>query len=127
DRVVHVPPAHQVHQQPRLPRRDACVAVRSLESHDRSSVTVPPLPCTQGRGRGRGASSSLEEEPLTLTLSPEYRGEGTRIYAGAPGVAALRPLWPRNMRVGENSPSLCPTMSSCTNTFRNLLPLWTSK
>src|SRR5882762_3780337 len=46
--------------------------------------------------------------------------------AGAPGVAALRPLWPLNMRVGENSPSLCPTMSSCTNTRMNLLPLCTS-
>src|SRR4051794_12386819 len=46
--------------------------------------------------------------------------------AGAPGVAALRPLWPLNVRVGENSPSLCPTMSSCTNTRRNLFPLWTS-
>ena len=48
--------------------------------------------------------------------------------AGAPGAAsaALRPLWPRNIRVGENSPSLCPTMSSCTNTLRNLFPLWTS-
>src|SRR3954467_2241229 len=47
-------------------------------------------------------------------------------YAGAPGVVGLRPLWPRKVRVGENSPSLCPTMSSCTNTFRNLLPLCTS-
>src|SRR5688572_16528709 len=46
--------------------------------------------------------------------------------AGAPASAALRPLWPRKIRVGENSPSLCPTMSSCTNTRRNLLPLWTS-
>src|SRR3954451_15364801 len=43
-----------------------------------------------------------------------------------PGAAALRPLWPRNVRVGENSLSLCPTMSSCTNTRRNLFPLWTS-
>ena len=41
----------------------------------------------------------------------------------APGPAAFMPLWPRNVRVGENSPSLCPTMSSCTNTFRNLFPL----
>src|ERR671913_262056 len=48
------------------------------------------------------------------------------LYAGAPGPAAFLPLWPRNVRVGENSPSLCPTMSSCTNTLRNLFPLWTS-
>src|SRR5688500_18681882 len=44
----------------------------------------------------------------------------------APGAAAFLPEWPRNVRVGENSPSLCPTMSSCTNTFRNLFPLCTS-
>src|SRR5688572_10128779 len=47
-------------------------------------------------------------------------------HAGAPGTAALRPLWPRKVRVGENSPSLCPTMSSVTNTRRCLLPLCTS-
>ena len=26
----------------------------------------------------------------------------------------LLPAWPRNVRVGANSPSLCPTMSSVT-------------
>jgi hypothetical protein len=39
-----------------------------------------PLPFTQGRGLGRGAISrgaQLAEPLLTLTLSPEYRGEGT--------------------------------------------------
>src|SRR4029079_670472 len=52
-------------------------------------------------------------------------GAGAR---GAPAAAAgLRPEWSREMRVGLNSPSLWPTMSSCTNTFRNLLPLCTSK
>src|SRR3954451_22761374 len=45
---------------------------------------------------------------------------------GAPGPAAFLPLCPRNIRVGENSPNLCPTMSSCTNTRRNLFPLCTS-
>src|SRR5438132_13987268 len=47
-------------------------------------------------------------------------------YAAPGAAAAFLPLWPRKVRVGENSPSLCPTMSSCTNTRRNLLPLWTS-
>src|SRR5262249_37008943 len=38
---------------------------------------------------------------------------------------ALPPLWPRKRRVGLNSPSLWPIMSSVTNTFRNALPLCT--
>src|SRR3990172_377343 len=40
---------------------------------------------------------------------------------------ALRsPEWPWNVRVGENSPSLCPTMFSVTKTGMNFLPLWTA-
>src|SRR5688572_9020123 len=35
-------------------------------------------------------------------------------------------LWPLNRRVGENSPSLCPTMFSVTYTGMNFLPLWTA-
>ena len=31
--------------------------------------------------------------------------------------------WPLNWRVGENSPSLCPTMFSVTYTGTNFLPL----
>jgi hypothetical protein len=39
---------------------------------------VPPLPIySWGEGWGEGHFLSLEE-PLTLTLSPEYRGEGIR-------------------------------------------------
>src|SRR5689334_19263086 len=65
--------------------------------------------------------------PSILSKRANARFAPTRYAgAGAPGVAALRPLWPRNVRVGLNSPSLCPTMSSCTNTRRNLFPLWTS-
>ena len=37
------------------------------------------------------------------------------------------PVWPRNSRVGANSPSLCPTMFSVTYTGMNLLPLCTAK
>ena len=37
------------------------------------------------------------------------------------------PLWPRNSRVGANSPSLWPTMFSVTYTGTNLLPLCTAK
>src|SRR5215510_4436419 len=34
------------------------------------------------------------------------------------------PLWPWNVRVSENSPSLCPTICSVMNTGMNLRPLW---
>src|SRR5690606_37285683 len=34
--------------------------------------------------------------------------------------------WPRNVRVGANSPSLCPTIFSVTYTGMNLLPLCTA-
>src|SRR5262249_29775716 len=40
--------------------------------------------------------------------------------------AAFTPVCPRNSRVGENSPSLCPTMFSVTYTGMNLFPLWTA-
>src|SRR5687768_632918 len=40
--------------------------------------------------------------------------------------AAIRPLWPRKIRVGENSPSLWPTMFSVTYTGMNLFPLCTA-
>ena len=35
--------------------------------------------------------------------------------------------WPLKVRVGENSPSLWPTMFSVTNTGMNLRPLCTAK
>src|SRR5439155_13728405 len=36
------------------------------------------------------------------------------------------PEWPRNVRVGANSPSLCPTICSETNTGTCLRPSWTA-
>src|SRR5215210_4846521 len=36
------------------------------------------------------------------------------------------PAWPRNIRVGANSPSLCPTIDSETNTGTCLRPSWTA-
>src|SRR6185437_603959 len=39
---------------------------------------------------------------------------------------AFFPPWLRNLRVGANSPSLCPTMFSVTNTGTWTLPLWTA-
>lgn len=39
----------------------------------------------------------------------------------------LSPAWPKKVRVGENSPSLCPTISSVQYTGTNFLPLCTAK
>src|SRR5262249_9757980 len=36
------------------------------------------------------------------------------------------PAWPRKCRVGANSPSLCPTMSSVMKTGTCLRPSWTA-
>src|SRR5262249_54446067 len=49
-----------------------------------------------------------------------------RPYLAGPAAAlALPPDGPLKTRVGANSPSLWPTMSSVTNTFVNCLPLCT--
>src|SRR6185369_5811772 len=45
--------------------------------------------------------------------------------AGLAASASRVPGCPRNWRVGANSPSLCPTISSVTYTLMNDLPLCT--
>src|SRR5262249_11061856 len=47
-------------------------------------------------------------------------------YLLPPPLAALPP-WPLNVRVGANSPSLCPTMSSVTYSLMKARPLWIAK
>src|SRR5437899_12919762 len=64
-------------------------------------------------------------EPGELPLL--HPGINPYLTAGAAAALPLPPLWPRNVRVGANSPSLCPTMSSVTKTFMNWRPLWTKK
>ena len=45
----------------------------------RTSSFYPLSPCNRGeRARVRGSRSTFERSPLTLTLSPEYRGEGKK-------------------------------------------------
>jgi hypothetical protein len=50
------------------------VSVKARTEGD--SYPLSPVPGGEGRGEGRFAPQS-QREPLTLTLSPEYRGEGT--------------------------------------------------
>ena len=56
-------------------------------------------------------------------------GSCAPFYLAAPAAAALAlpPLCPLNVRVGANSPSLWPTMSSVTYSFMKTLPLWMAK
>src|SRR5438128_2087413 len=58
---------------------------RSKRHAEATGVVLLPLPRTRGRGLGvRGHLGELRysrERPLTLTLSPEYRGEGTNTDA----------------------------------------------
>ncbi len=48
---------------------------------------------------------------------------GCSFYLATAGSSFLTMVWPLKVRVNENSPSLCPTMSSVTNTRLNSLPL----
>src|SRR3954447_2382202 len=58
---------------------------------------------------------------VRLALARRARGVGAhRILALSP------PAWPRNRRVGANSPSLCPTIDSEMNTGTCLRPSWTA-
>src|ERR1700740_927243 len=60
-------------------------------------------------------------------------GAGAAAAGAAPPPAGAMPAafsraaftaWPLNVRVGENSPSLCPIICSVTYTGMNFFPLW---
>ena len=69
---------------------------------------------------------------LLLRSAADRRLRRAGAAGGAPaGVTALSfalppALCPLNVRVGENSPSLWPTMFSVTYTGMNFFPLWTA-
>src|SRR5271154_3763317 len=68
---------------------------------------------------------------LTYPFPPEAPPPGAPAPpAGAAAAAALSSAtltpWPLKLRVGENSPSLCPTICSVMYTGINFLPLWTA-
>src|SRR5713226_1667622 len=68
-----------------------------------------------------------EPGELPLLHPGIYFAGGVDAAAAAAATFALTPLCPRKIRVGANSPSLCPTMSSVTNSLMNCRPLWTRK
>ena len=61
----------------------------------------------------RGLSITMNCYSLHLYFSLAHFAAGAGAAAGAPAAAFLSEgVWPLNVRVGANSPSLCPTMSS---------------
>src|SRR5215472_1345467 len=118
--------ADEVHHQPRFLRRYSNVSRFSL-IHSSSSL--------------RSVDDSFV---LSFLRSHSARGwrcnrhDGFAVFSveaaagaapGAPpvvGAAAAFTEWPRNWRVGENSPSLRPTMFSVMYTGMNFLPLCTA-
>ena len=86
-------------------------------------------------------SGAPQESPAARrhNTAPPRRAGAASLYflpAGAgggelapvlPTFPFLSPEWPWNVRVGANSPSLCPTMFSVTNTGTNFRPLCTAK
>src|SRR5688572_14922473 len=56
----------------------------------RSTLAVRRSHLNQDKRRtSNGQLRTSNDEPLTLTLSPEYRGEGTRAVAGTGGRAGI--------------------------------------
>src|SRR5690606_31340654 len=54
-----------------------------------------------------------------------HRNAGRPFYLAFARLSSFPP-WPLKVRVGANSPSLCPTMFSVRYTGMNLFPLWTA-
>src|SRR6185369_17829556 len=76
--------------------------------------------CLACGGRDNGAGSRW--------LAYFFPAEAGLAAGAAPGLAAFRsPECPWKVRVGANSPILCPTMFSVTNTGTNFLPWCTAK
>src|SRR5215831_6926088 len=93
----------------------------------------------QARLLWRHANEARERRTLNLTIGLHCRRHRYPFAAGAaagaapPGAAAAAAFssaaftaWPLNVRVGENSPSLWPTICSVMYTGMNFLPLWTA-
>src|ERR1043165_2290012 len=74
--------------------------------------------------RGLAAGAAGVSGLVSVAASAIYFPAGAG-FAPSFAAASRVPGWPRNWRVGANSPSLCPTISSVTYTLMNVFPLWT--
>src|SRR5512135_133285 len=95
---------------------------------------LPLAEAQDGQGLADGAlGDEVGHEPALLGAHAHEPGHGVGEGRGGgrahvfPTFSCLAVLevWPLKWRVGENSPSLCPTMFSVTNTGMNFRPLWT--
>ena len=65
-----------------------------------------------------GADAGEAMNGFEWHFAPDYLdGGGALAAAAAASDFFVLPPWPLKVRVGENSPRRCPTMSSVTNTF----------
>src|SRR5450631_4029849 len=95
---------------------------RKMEYVKRFGHRLPPDEIDhQPHLAGRGAYVSVNRLCFHCFLS------GGAYDAGVVVSSFLIPGWTRNVRVGENSPSLCPTIPSWIYTGMNLFPLCTAK
>src|SRR5207249_1257748 len=127
-------------------------ALGALRVRDRGAERLGDEPCPP-LGRileeaecplDRLASDQVDDEPRLLRGDPHEAALRARLHhaapgalrgaAGAAGAAAApstlpfrSPECPWNVRVGANSPSLCPTAFSVMNTGMNFRPLCTAK
>src|SRR5690349_21273850 len=78
------------------------------------------------------SADQVDDQPRLLRRNSNVAcfrfGFHDSLYAGLAvfSVVAAFTEWPLKVRVGENSPSLCPTMFSVTYTGMNFLPLCTA-
>src|SRR5439155_9614744 len=85
-----------------------------------------------GLRHGTTANEVRDEPRLTSARAHELRLRADRRPLCLQGrhylltFADLSPAWPRNVRVGANSPSLCPTICSEMKTGTCLRPSWTA-
>jgi hypothetical protein len=80
-------------------------------------------------------SDQISDQPALLRRYPHMLGNslgnrfflvGIHFYFFILTVRIVFDVWPLKVLVGENSPSLCPTMFSVMKTGMNFFPLWTA-
>ena len=112
--------------------------IQHLQHHRRHALVG--LAQNDARFVGRPAADQVHYQPRLLRRRSNVSGfcsglhailftmasAGLRGLLRAAGAAAAFTECPLNWRVGENSPSLWPTMFSVTYTGMNFLPLWTA-
>src|SRR3990170_4773515 len=103
----------------RTVRADALFASRRMVRA--SSILFPRIRSTTSRAFLGETRTNLSVAFASIGLRPPRRP------AYFFTLAFRSPEWPWKVRVGENSPSLWPTMFSVTNTGMNLRPLCTAK